>query len=77
MGQKVPVDRPRVRSTEDPSSTLRRGSAFAIVEHVCLKRERWVGSAPLIAEKQFRRIRGYKQREPSSSRHWSAGFLCP
>ena len=44
-------------------------SAFAIVERVCLnvkrwqggdQRERWVGSGLIVAEKQFRRIRGYK-----------------
>lgn len=45
-------------------------SAFSIVETVCRnvkrwhggdQRERWVGSGLLVAEKQFRRIRGYKQ----------------
>ena len=45
-------------------------SAFAIVEKVCLnvkrwhggdQRERWVGSGLLVAQKQFRRIKGYKQ----------------
>jgi putative transposase len=45
-------------------------SAFAIVERVCRnvkrwhggdQRERWVGSGLLVAEKQFRRVRGYKQ----------------
>jgi len=45
-------------------------SAFSIVEQVCRnvkrwhdgdQRERWVGSGLLIAEKQFRRIQGYKQ----------------
>lgn len=45
-------------------------SAFSIVERVCLnvkrwhggdQRERWVGSGLLVAEKQFRRIQGYKQ----------------
>jgi hypothetical protein len=45
-------------------------SAFAIVERVCAnvkrwhggdQRERWVGSGLLVAEKQFRRIQGYKQ----------------
>jgi len=44
-------------------------SAFAIVERVCLnvkrwhqgdQRERWVGSGLLIAEKQFRRVKGHK-----------------
>ena len=45
-------------------------SAFAIVEQVCRnvkrwhggdQRERWVGSGLLVAEKQFRRVKGYKQ----------------
>jgi putative transposase len=45
-------------------------SAFSIVETVCRnvkrwhggdQRERWVGSGLLMAEKQFRRVRGYKQ----------------
>ena len=45
-------------------------SAFAIVERVCLnvkrwhggdQRERWVGSGLLVAEKQFRRVKGYRQ----------------
>lgn len=45
-------------------------SAFAIVERVCHnvkrwhdgdQRERWVGSGLLVAEKQFRRVQGYKQ----------------
>jgi putative transposase len=45
-------------------------SAFATVERVCLnvkrwhggdQRERWVGSGLIVAETQFRRIRGYKQ----------------
>jgi len=45
-------------------------SAFAIVERVCSnvkrwhggdQRERWVGSGLLVAEKQFRRVQGYKQ----------------
>lgn len=44
-------------------------SAFAIVERVCSnvkrwhagdQRERWVGSGLLIAEKQFRRVKGHK-----------------
>lgn len=44
-------------------------SAFAIVERVCAnvkrwhggdQRERWVGSGLLVAEKQFRRVKGYK-----------------
>ena len=45
-------------------------SAFSIVEQVCRnvkrwhggdQRERWVGSGLLVAEKQFRRVTGYKQ----------------
>jgi transposase-like protein len=45
-------------------------SAFSIVEQVCRnvkrwhdgdQRERWVGSGLLVAEKQFRRVQGYKQ----------------
>jgi transposase-like protein len=45
-------------------------SAFSIVERVCRnvkrwhggdQRERWVGSGLLVAEKQFRRVTGYKQ----------------
>jgi transposase-like protein len=45
-------------------------SAFSIVERVCWnvkrwhggdQRERWVGSGLLVAEKQFRRVRGHKQ----------------
>jgi len=44
-------------------------SAFAIVEKVCAnvkrwhpgdQRERWVGSGLLVAEKQFRRVKGHK-----------------
>ena len=45
-------------------------SAFSIVERVCRnvkrwqggdQRERWVGSGLLVAQKQFRRVQGYKQ----------------
>jgi transposase-like protein len=45
-------------------------SAFSIVEQVCRnvkrwhggdQRDRWVGSGLLVAEKQFRRVQGYKQ----------------
>ena len=45
-------------------------SAFSVVERVCVnvkrwhggdQRERWVASGLLVAEKQFRRIQGYKQ----------------
>lgn len=44
-------------------------SAFAIVERVCAnvkrwhpgdQRERWVGSGLLVAEKQFRKVKGHK-----------------
>jgi transposase-like protein len=52
------------------SSTNVIESAFSIVEQVCKnvkrwhggdQRERWIGSGLLVAEKQFRRIQGYKQ----------------
>ena len=45
-------------------------SAFSIIERVCRnvkrwhdgnQRERWVGSGLLVAEKQFRRVQGYKR----------------
>jgi putative transposase len=45
-------------------------SAFSIVEQVCTnvkrwhggdQRDRWVGSGLLVAQKQFRRVTGYKQ----------------
>jgi putative transposase len=45
-------------------------SAFSIVEQVCKnvkrwhggdQRERWVGSGLLVAQKQFRRVTGYRQ----------------
>lgn len=45
-------------------------SAFSIVEQVCKnvkrwhggdERDRWVGSGLLVAQKQFRRVTGYKQ----------------
>lgn len=48
-------------------------SAFATVEKVCGnvkrwhggdQRERWVGSGLLVAEKQFRRVKGYKHIQP-------------
>ena len=53
-------------------------SAFSIVERVCRnvkrwhggdQRERWVGSGLLVAQKQFRRITGYKQI-PALSENW-------
>jgi transposase-like protein len=52
------------------SSTNVIESAFSIVEQVCRnvkrwhggdQRERWVGSGLLFAERQFRRVQGYKQ----------------
>jgi putative transposase len=52
------------------SSTNVIESAFSIVEQVCKnvkrwhggdQRERWVGSGLLVAQKQFRRVTGYKQ----------------
>jgi putative transposase len=52
------------------ASTNVIASAFSIVERVCRnvkrwhggdQRERWVGSGLLVAQKQFRRITGYKQ----------------
>ena len=59
---------PQLRKTLASTNVIE--SAFAIVERVCAnvkrwhagdQRERWVGSGLLIAEKQFRRIQGYKQ----------------
>src|SRR5579864_5376056 len=53
-------------------------SAFSIVEKVCRnmkrwhggdQRERWVGSGLLVAQKQFRRVTGYKQI-PHLSENW-------
>ena len=54
-------------------------SAFSIVEQVCRNvkrwhggdhRERWVGSGLLLAEKQFRRVQGYKQEFHTLSETW-------
>jgi transposase-like protein len=59
---------PQLRKTLACTNVIE--SAFAIVERVCSnvkrwhggdQRERWVGSGLLVAEKQFRRIQGYKQ----------------
>jgi len=59
---------PQLRKTLACTNVIE--SAFAIVERVCRnvkrwhdgdQRERWVGSGLLVAEKQFRRIQGYKQ----------------
>ena len=59
---------PQLRLTLASTNVIE--SAFSIVERVCLnvkrwhsgdQRERWVGSGLLVAEKQFRRIKGHKQ----------------
>jgi transposase-like protein len=59
---------PQLRMTLASTNVIE--SAFAIVERVCLnvkrwhggdQRERWVGSGLLVAEKQFRRVKGHKQ----------------
>jgi putative transposase len=58
---------PQLRLTLASTNVIE--SAFAIVERVCLnvkrwhagdQRERWVGSGLLVAEKQFRRVKGHK-----------------
>lgn len=58
---------PRLRLTLASTNVIE--SAFAIVEKVCAnvkrwhdgdQRERWVGSGLLVAEKQFRRVKGHK-----------------
>ena len=59
---------PQLRKTLASTNVIE--SAFSIVGRVCAnvkrwhggdQRERWVGSGLLVAEKQFRRIQGYKQ----------------
>jgi len=59
---------PQLRKTLASTNVIE--SAFSIVGRVCSnvkrwhggdQRERWVGSGLLVAEKQFRRIQGYKQ----------------
>src|SRR5437867_4502353 len=59
---------PQLRKTLASTNVIE--SAFSIVERVCSnvkrwhggdQRERWVGSGLLVAEKQFRRVTGYKQ----------------
>jgi transposase-like protein len=59
---------PQLRMTLSNTNVIE--SAFAIFERVCFnvkrwhggdQRERWVGSGLLVAEKQFRRVKGYKQ----------------
>jgi putative transposase len=58
---------PQLRQTLASTNVIE--SAFSVVERVCVnvkrwhhgdQRERWVGSGLLIAEKQFRRVRGHK-----------------
>jgi putative transposase len=58
---------PQLRQTLASTNLIE--SAFSVVERVCMnvkrwhsgdQRERWVGSGLLVAEKQFRRVRGYK-----------------
>ena len=58
----------RLRKTLASTNVIE--SAFSVVERVCSnvkrwhggdQRERWVGSGLLVAEKQFRRVQGYKQ----------------
>ena len=58
---------PKLRQTLASTNVIE--SAFSIVEQVCRnvkrwhggdQRERWVGSGLLVAEKQFRRVKGYK-----------------
>jgi transposase-like protein len=58
---------PQLRQTLASTNVIE--SAFSVVERVCVnvkrwhsgdQRERWVGSGLLVAEKQFRRIRGHK-----------------
>jgi putative transposase len=58
---------PQLRLTLASTNVIE--SAFSIVERVCFhvkrwhagdQRERWVGSGLLVAQKQFRRIKGHK-----------------
>jgi hypothetical protein len=44
-----------------PNSSAIRSATFAQVQIAAPNRERWVGSGLLVAEKQFRRVHGYKQ----------------
>jgi hypothetical protein len=59
---------PQLRKTLASTNVIE--SAFSIVERVCWnvkrwhggdQRERWVGSGLLVAERQFRRVKGHKQ----------------
>lgn len=58
---------PQLRKTLASTNIIE--SAFSVVERVCMnvkrwhsgdQRERWVGSGLLVAERQFRRVRGHK-----------------
>lgn len=58
---------PQLRKTLASTNVIE--SAFSVVERVCVnvkrwhsgdQRERWVGSGLLVAERQFRKVRGYK-----------------
>ncbi len=58
---------PQLRQTLASTNVIE--SAFPVVERVCFnvkrwhggdQRERWVGSGLLVAEKQFRRVKGHK-----------------
>ena len=58
---------PQLRQTLASTNVIE--SAFSVVERVCFnvkrwhggdQRERWVGSGLLVAEKQFRRVKGHK-----------------
>ena len=58
---------PQLRKTLASTNVIE--SAFSVMERVCAnvkrwhpgdQRERWVGSGLLVAEKQFRRVRGHK-----------------
>lgn len=62
---------PQLRKTLSNTNVIE--SAFSIVEKVCAnvkrwhggdQRERWVGSGLLVAEKQFRRVKGHKHIQP-------------
>ena len=62
--------RPRFAGIVEKSKEEVGQSAFSIVEQVCKnvkrchggdERDRWVGSGLLVAQKQFRRVTGYKQ----------------
>ena len=59
---------PLLRQTLESTNVIE--SAFSVVERVCTnvkrwhpgdQRERWVGSGLIVAQNQFRRVKGYKQ----------------